>query len=110
MLTHDEKYVLKEIIKLSQKDLHINSNDELREIVSSRISNKELDAILDSLNSKNFFKGYQSFHNGGRLFWVTHETQKYTEITIKKALNFLLTSIVVPAVVSLITAWITVGR
>ncbi|MCI5946620.1 MAG: hypothetical protein MRZ39_06985 [Oscillospiraceae bacterium] len=113
MLTHDEKYVLKKIIKLTKIKPRINSNKELLNEVSKKYTVSELDRILDSLHEKKFFddeEKYTKYQNGGRVFTVKHETQRYNEVTLKKTITFLFSSVVVPAIVSVITAWLTVGR
>lgn len=107
MLTHDEKYVLKIIIKLSKDKMRLNSRDDLLSKVSNKLSFEELNIILDSLYQKGFFKDYKIFERRGPSFTVTHETQKYNEVTVKNAIKFLFCSVIVPIIVSVITAYIT---
>ncbi len=109
MLTFDELYVLRRIIKISKS--HINSRDELLSLVSKKFDIWELDSILDSLYDKNFFEKehYTKFLNGGRAFTIVHNTKHFYELTIKKVIHFFINSIIVPAAVAWLTALIAVG-
>lgn len=119
MLTSKEKKVLKGVIKYAKKHhtnfINTNNHEKYDEFVSKaglkKYSKKDLASIFDSLYDKNFFEKepYAKYSDWGRAFTLTHDTQQYNELRIKKTVVFIVNSLAIPAIVAVITTLITNG-
>lgn len=110
-LTYKEWYVLNKIVSISDENFQWNTIDDdtlFDEVFKVVFSKSDLDSILDRLNNKNYFVNneYTVYLNGGRAFRLTYDGKHYKNVCLGRIIKFIITSIIIPIITSIITVWI----
>ena len=121
MLTCKEISFINKLVKYAKRNNNCfefsvpkNSVDNFLKEINFKISHNELALMLESLNAKGYFYEYTPHNNrtdadmfSGVFFCLTHDELHHTEIEIKKLIEYILKSVVVPIIMSIITTLIT---
>lgn len=117
-MTIQEQNLLKSINKLthsSEKPFFFDPHDSslhLVECFSDSLSccdlSKEINGVIQSLQSKGYLSVVPSYGLDSNHYCLTHKGIHYLQFTAEALAEFLFKSVLIPVIVSLITAIITV--
>ncbi|MCM1525352.1 MAG: hypothetical protein NC120_12950 [Ruminococcus sp.] len=95
----------KQLLKYITTHYDIGADIDTRDIYDKlKMPPNDVDSICDYLNQQGLFSDYVQYQNGGRAFSLTYSLFAYKKNTRNERLKYVLSSIVVPIAVGVISS------